>query len=56
MYLVGYLLSLVSKELLEGTSRENIKPTKMYVLEWTFNRRCCDFKVLVSPGIHSFAL
>lgn len=24
------------------------------VVEWAFNRCCCDFKVLVSPGIHSF--
>lgn len=24
------------------------------VVEWAFNRRCCDFKVLISSGIHSF--
>lgn len=30
----------------------NIPYTSM--VEWAFNRRCCDFKVLVSPGIHSF--
>lgn len=44
----------VRLESTEGSFRIQLTETKERLLEGAFDRRGCDFKVLVSPGVHPF--